>query len=1052
MTKEIRKTTVALVDDHPVFRKGLRMLLEDEPDFDVIGEAADGVQALELINELQPEIAVLDISMPGLNGIEVAERISASCPETRIVALSIHSEKRFVEDMLMAGAHGYILKQSVPEDLVNGIRSVMNGDSYLSPSITSVVLSGLKTGKFGKQESESEAPQIIATKLYPPKIPDNHVERVEIFKKLEKGSRLPLTLIIAPAGYGKTTCVSNWLQKQSTAYGWISLDETDNDLRRFLHYFLHVVQSLFPGSLAESELLVDTGELPSIHTLAATMLSDIEHIGKNFIVVLDDIHLVGGKQVYDFLSEILRHPPHNFHMIILGRRDPLLPIPKLRGNRMIAELRIGELRFNLDETRQYLQLMLGDAATEDLGELLHQKIEGWVAGLRLAVMASDQAGDLKQRLERLKGDSEFIQEYLINEVLENQAPAVRADLMKISILDRFCGPLCDVIARTLDHDSDREFSGWDFVKELKRANLFIVSLDSDNVWYRFHHLFQNLLQSQLQRSYGSELIDELQIVASNWFVSNGFIEDGIKHAIAGHDLDQAEQIVQQYRHKELARDRWQVVDQWLSMFPEEMILGRPILLLANGWVCFVRYRLQELAALIERLELIIGEVPLEGSLLGEYKFLQGLLSYWSGNSEACLLFMAEARDSLEDSSHQLQGLIETYGALARQMQGNSLIAIEQLQARILEVANTAVINRSRLNAALSFVHFLEGKLYPADESAERLMLLSTQNGLAYLESWAHYMRGNASLQLFDLEKAAYHFSALTDRLDFMHARIAVDALSGLALTRFFQQHQQEAYRISEVLSEFTLQNQDQQLKTVSDSLEARLLVMDKNEVDLENYLQRAESKTGYSAMFLLMELPEITLIRVLISLGSSSELERATELLAGVKKRLVAEHNSYHLVDILVLETMLMLRTEGADEALGQLEKALEQAAQGGWVRPFIESGQPVLELLARLEPATVKMNRHKQAIQQSSLAEQGAVAVADALSPAVLDDPLTNREFEILILLAQRMRNKEIGEKLFISSETVKSHIKRLFSKLDAVNRRDVVSKAIDAGLLKKK
>ena len=1047
-----QKTKVVLVDDHPVFRKGLRMLLEDEPDFSVIGEAGDGEQAITLIIEHQPDIAVLDISMPGISGIEVAERISADCPNTRIVALSIHSEKRFVEDMLIAGAAGYILKQSAPEDLVNGIRTVINGDSFLSPSITSVVLSGIRATQSIEQLEDEDSLQIISSKLHSAQLPENFVVRKNLVKRLEKGSRLPLMLVTAPAGYGKSTAVSSWLRQQPIPFGWISLDETESNLRQFLFYFVHAVQSLFPGRLTDTQTLVSSANLPPVHALAVSILGEIEQIEKDFILVLDDVHLVREKQVYDFLSEILRYPPKHFHLVIIGRRYPFLPIASLRGKRLLTELRTRELRFSLDETRDYLQLLLGERESEKLAQMLHEKMEGWIAGLRLAILSTDQASGLEEMLQQLKGDSQFVQEYLFNEVLEKLTPTLRTDIMKLAILDRFCGPLCEAVIRVSDHGQDGELSGWDFLKKLKQSNLFLENLDSENIWCRFHRVFQMLLQKQLQRSVSSEKIEELHRVASEWLVSNGFVEEGIKHAIRGQDFESAERIIQQHRHKELGRDRWNVVDKWLSMLPEEMILRRPPLLLAYAWGCFVRYRFQELAALLEHLESISGEVPLESRLMGEYKFLKGLLSYWSGNSETCLLCMAEARDLLRDSSHQLMGLIETYEALAQQMQGNSLLAIEQLQAKILNVGITSAIYRSQLTATMGFVHFLEGKLYPAYEFAERLLQMTRQNGQAYLETYGHYMQGNASLQLFDLDKAAYHFSALTTaKLYLMHTRVAVDVLSGLAVTRFFQQDKQEAYRNSDKLYEFTRQTQDDQLIIIADSLRARLLIMDRLEVGAENCLQRVELKTGHSALFFVLELPAITQIRVLISIGLSAELERAAELLAALKQCLLAQHNRYHLVDLLVLETLLLVKTKGADEALMQLEKAVALAAEDGWIRPFIEPGRPLMELLNRLEPVTAQAKRHIDAIQQSGSKDQRKAAAPEDLSESILEEPLTSRESEVLELLAQRLRNKEIGKKLFISPETVKSHIKKLFSKLDAVDRQDVVDKAIKLGLLKK-
>lgn len=1045
------KTTVVLVDDHPVFRKGLRMLLEDEPDFSVIGEAGDGEQAIALISELQPDIAVLDISMPDVSGIEVAECVSRDCPKTRVVALSIHSEKRFVEDMLMAGAAGYILKQTAPEDLVNGIRTVMNGESFLSPSITSVVLSGFRYGQSMEQSKEIELSHIIHTKLYPHQLPDNHVARRELIKKLDKGSRLPVLLITAPAGYGKSTLVSSWLHQQSLPFGWVSLAETENDLRQFLFYLVHAVQSLFSGKLAKTEMLVNSAKLPPVHALAVSVLQEIGQIEENFILVLDDIHLVKEKGVYDFLSEILRHPPHHLHFIIMGRRDPFLPIASLRGNRFLAEIRAKELRFSLDETRRYLELVLGEGHNARLAEVFHRKMEGWVAGLRLAIMSTGEVRELEEMLLQLDGESQFVQEYLFNEVLDKQTPMIRTNITILAILDRFCGPLCEAVIRTADSGKNGDFSGWDFLKELQQLNLFLVSLDTENIWYRFHHLFQKLLEKQLVRSVGSEKRAELHRTASKWFESNGFLTEGIKHAIKGQDIDRAERIVQQNRHKELGRDRWSNVEKWLLLFPEEEKRNRPTLLLAVAWVCHDRYRLQDMAAVVDQLDMITANDPLEGAARGEFLFLKGVLDYWESKSEGCLKYMDEARALLPETYSLVFGLIEMYEALAHQMNGKNVLAVEQLKNKTANVSGKTAIFRSRLIASLSFVHYIEGNLYQAFDAAARMQILSAQNNLSYTETWGYYMLGNASLQMFDLVKAKDHFSVLKDKMYIMHSMAAIDAMAGLALTCFFQHGSDEAFAISGIIDDFARQTHDHDLIIVAHSLKARLFLLCQDDDGAKKSLQFMGVQPSPKVLFTWIELIEITRIKVLISIGTSKELELANQLLARVKQQIVSAHNHCHLVDVQVLEAQLLLKTEGVEAALAPLEKAVSLAAQGGWVMPFIEAGRPIIELLGSLVPTNEEMSWYIKAILRIGCVDYRNPTVTEEASTLDLDESLTSRESEILELLAQRLRNKEIGEKLFISPETVKSHIKRLFSKLDAVNRRDVVEKAIALGLLKK-
>ncbi len=644
-----------------------------------------------------------------------------------------------------------------------------------------------------------------------------------------------------------------------------------------------------------------------------------------------------------------------------------------------------------------------------------------------------------------------MQEYLFNEVLENLPSSLRSDVINLAIFDRFCGPLSETVFISTNLDQKLERSGWDFIKELRNANLFLVSLDSEKVWFRFHHLFQQLLLKQLRRSTSPEKIEELHRSASVWLVNNGFIREGIKHALCSKDIDWAEEIVRQNRHEESRHGGGIGVEQWLSLFPKETILSRPSLLLAYAWICHDRYRLQEVLALVEAFESITDGVSVEGSSQGELFLLKGILCYWNRNSQECLRWITEARELLPDSYHLILSLLDMYQALAMQMEGNTTTAINRLDTKILNAGVRDPLYRCRLIVSQSFIYSIDGNLHQAYHVAEKARLLSTQNNLIFTETCGHYVLGNISLQRFDLDKAVEHFSVLEDKLHEMHPRAATDAMAGLALTRFFQQQTPEAFAVFDRLDRFARQTEDQYLVAIAYSLKARLLILDRDKDGAEEYQQLMGPLEPFSVLFSWLEQPKITSIRVLISLSTSDSFKLAAALLAELKQQLVATHNRYQLVEILILETLLMLKTDDTAKALSLLEETIALTLGGGWIRPFVEAGHAVLDLLSHLEPATDKTRRHIQAILSYANKKSKSVTTSADFTPSILAEPLTSRESEILELLAQRLRNKEIGETLFISPETVKSHIKRLFSKLDAVDRRDVVEKANALGLLQK-
>lgn len=606
MTREAR---VLLVDDHPLFRRGLRSLLDDEANISIVGEANDGREAINGVRELNPNVLIMDITMPNVNGIDATRRILSQSPDCKIIALSIHSGKRFVEKMLHAGAAAYILKDNAPEDLVKGIRAVMNGEGYLSQSITSGVLSefkkkldhtkkihketeltaserktlrllvdgasnkdissalqisvksvesisrrimkshGVKSiaeltealrhgGPIGEEPEygpagEAAAKSINSTKFHQQADPSNHVQRSRLLKQLEESRRLPLTLVSAPAGYGKSTLVSHWLKKCGCPSAWVLLDENDNDLGTFLNYFLTAIETAIPGSLPGTNAMAGQSILPPISIVVESLANELDLIEQDFFLALNDFHYIQEKSIQNLLTELLRHPPLHMHLILISRRDPFLPIASYRALELVNEIRAQDLRFTTAESTEYLKSIFGDEIDESIARALTEKTEGWVTGLRLAAMNIRDCGDTTGILTEIHGTTQFSMEYLFDEVLSRQSRIKRDYLLNTAILNRFCAPLCDAICKPETDGAPKEIGGWHFIRFLKKENLFLIKLDSNNRWFRYHQMFQQLLQNQLERHRSPEEIAALHSRASAWFKENGSVEEEIHHALAG---------------------------------------------------------------------------------------------------------------------------------------------------------------------------------------------------------------------------------------------------------------------------------------------------------------------------------------------------------------------------------------------------------------------------------------------------------------------------------------------------------------------------------------
>ena len=370
---------ILLVDDHPLFLAGVRGILELEEDMHIIGEAIDGVEAIRMIRELSPDLVIMDISMPNLDGIEATRQIIRELPQIRVLALSIHSGKRFVKEMLDAGAAGYLLKESAPDELVIAIRKIINGGMFLSPAITSKAL---------EREIEPEEEiglEPLKTKLIRPKVTDDQIIRFHILEQLERHLDRPLSLIAAPAGYGKSLAVSQWLENTRWLNAWISLDETLNDLREFLAYFCQAVENLFPGALKKTKSQLTVSELPQLSLICNTLINELHLIEQAFILVLDDYHLIHNNRIHELLGKVLLHPPRQFHLSIITRHDPPLDLQALRSYDRLCEIRMGELSFSEKEITELVDKLLKIQVSPDSYKKLLEKTEGWIVGIRLAL-------------------------------------------------------------------------------------------------------------------------------------------------------------------------------------------------------------------------------------------------------------------------------------------------------------------------------------------------------------------------------------------------------------------------------------------------------------------------------------------------------------------------------------------------------------------------------------------------------------------------------------------------------------------------------------------
>jgi LuxR family maltose regulon positive regulatory protein len=872
---------------------------------------------------------------------------------------------------------------------------------------------------------------------------------------LERGCNRPLTLVSAPAGYGKSILISSWLDTSIRPGAWLSLDDQDNDLRRFLSYFLSAVQTVFPAAGLETLSMLEAPDLPEMSVLAHSLINGLNRIEDRFILALDDYHLIHEKAVSGLVRELLRHPPRCMHLVIISRKDPFLPIYRLRARDMLAEVRTHDLRFNAADTAEFLTLNLRVPVEDAIATLLAEKTEGWVTGLRLAALALRGNEDIRHRLPALAGTTRYVMDYLITEVLDKQPAEIRCFLLNSSILERFCAPLCDRL-NAPDEPSDRDaMDGQAFTDWAMASNLFIIPLDLENRWFRYHHLFCQLLRRQLEGQRSPEEIRALHTRASQWFDENGLIEEALGHAIQAGDVHRAGGIIEKNRHAAFNDDQWFIVEKWLAQLPLDTIQQSPELLLTQAWVLNHRYRLLEIPEILERVDAILQNDPSKRALTGEFYFFKAFLSFWQGQYEATIAYSEKCREQVpkEKKYGLIRGDNEIYRAMAFQITGKKEMAIRELDQKIGNHPKQKGMYFSRLVAAPCFVHMMSGDLKEAETAAIQLCGVSKKSGLSYANTWSLYTRANSSFQTCDLDKAIQHFAGLAEQKYNMHSIQALCGLAGLAFSCQMAGQTERADQTMEQLTAFAHEGVDAVRHSIAQSARIRLSL-------LQGHLEAEAVSIGSftedlnpSSFFVWVEFPHVTHCRQLIAMGSDDSLEEAAEKLDVLRGAAGAIHNTFHLIDILALKALAFYKLSRVEESLKILEQALTLAAPGGWMRPFVEPDRPMPDMLTRLKKQNVVGDFIDKILGAFALSPERPVlpSASPSLSrsPSPMIEPLTNREMDVLELLAKRLQSKEIAEKLTVSPETVRTHLGHIYQKLSVTNRRQAVVRAKNLGVL---
>jgi LuxR family maltose regulon positive regulatory protein len=615
-----------------------------------------------------------------------------------------------------------------------------------------------------------------------------------------------------------------------------------------------------------------------------------------------------------------------------------------------------------------------------------------------------------------------------------------------------------------------EIKGETFIKWILRHNLFVIPLDMENHWFRYHHLFKDLLQRKMKEIMSAGEIKRLHQKASEWFESQNLITESIHHALASEDPLRAARIIEENRDEEFIADRWFVVNRWLAMLPADIKHKRPKLLLTEAWIANLQHQIARVPMFLEKAETLLDGHTAEPSLLGELAFLRGYLIYWDGQAKRCRQYNEEAVSKLSGMKSPFLGEAELMLGLARTMEGQAELAVRTLVGRINEVDSSEDQLRSRLIASLVFIHLVCGDLLQARIEAQRLHLVAKKFSMRLTEAWSSYMLGCSYLHKGELKAALPHFTSAYAQRYVLEPIAALDALVGLALTQQLMGLDDKATETAGQLAAFAQELNVPQYMSMVHSCYARIALLQGDLKSADERARMINDMPSAGNLFMWLESPPTTRARVLIALGSKASLVEATDLLQTIRHVSESCRFTCQTIEVTILQALAFDRQGRTEEAMAFLEEALSLAGPGGWIRPFVEGGQPMAELLKRLsgsghtgdyieqilnafesnDQAALADTSDSRALQERSFSKPSTGHFFSSKSIQPLAEPLTHREQDVLELLSGRLQNKEIAEELHISAITVKSHLRNIYQKLGVEKRRQAVEKARGLGILK--
>ncbi len=908
------------------------------------------------------------------------------------------------------------------------------------------------------------ATSILVTKLFVPPTRAKLVHRLDLIERLNNGLDRKLTLLSAPAGFGKTTLVSHWVEhlqgvneidSQPIQVAWLSLDQDDNDPVRILTYFITALNQIkgIEADLGQGALsMLQSPQPPSPNSVLISLINDLAAISEKIIFVLDDYHLIESKEIHQALIFLLENLPSQLHLAIATRQDPPLSLGRLRARDQINEVRAAELRFSIDEAADFLNQVMGlDLSPSQVAELEH-RTEGWIAGLQLAAISMQGREDVQGFIRSFSGTNRLVLDFLIEEVLGGLESDIQDFLLQTSILKRLYGPLCDALT---GRDNSQAV-----LEELDQANLFIVPLDEERCWYRYHHLISDLLRQRLVSHHGGSL-KELHGKASKWYEENEDLSEAVHHALAGEDPKSAIGLIKKGALAALEDSDFRFILDSVNLLPAAVLQNEPWLFIYHTWALLLTGHVVAARPKLENLDWLLEYANDENEfqqriMLGNIAGLKVFLAGWLRDYEKLLEYAQQVRLNLPENNW-----IRGYCAM---MVGSSYWQkgdLEQAREAFAESASVGIVSGNyhmAVSATCQGAHSFElaGRLKEACDMLLGAYELAPQDGrISPVIGYIDVGYGRILYEFNEIDLAEQKLEQSVKFSQYMlDERVEKIGYFLLAKVHMANGDYQAAQR-SIARGENAVNNReiDHDLKG-AEFPQIRLWIREGNFPALKAWLEVNDPWPGNN-VHLKIRLTYTMHARALVALSrefpEEPYLTTATDLLGELYDMAVGNGWGNKIIEILCLQALAYgIQDEDDDRAIEILAQALKRAAPEGYIRTFVDEGPPMAQLLYEALKREIETDYVQRLLAAFPVPDpKEDVSKKPQVDQSGLIEPLSDREIDVLQFLAKGLTNQAIATRLFLSIHTVKTHTRNIYSKLGVKNRTQAVDRARTLGIL---